>query len=339
MIRPLALIEGDLAIPLPRPFDGLPPPFGTRRRVLSKAVHRAVEKSGRPARRSGMFPPGVKHILYYEAPRRKASTYNVDAALAEARRYLEAGKGYPRSSRFDHILAASIFAACTIALTWLLVTCSMKDAEHAKAGSVAYSGLVGDAPRSDHPKLTANAARAKSSTAMATANTISRSAATASNLALSAPVGAEAQSVSPSNRVAQVSPLTPVAPKPITPVESRRNAQAGPAPIASKPGASKRVHMALLSEAHANGRVTLSQATRPSARPKVSAQPEWSTGAARTDTEASAYDAPWPNWQAQRHSPSPAARMTTPLDNSWNDRMTQRRITDDPAAFHTDRGG
>jgi hypothetical protein len=336
MTRPLALIEGDLTIPLPRPYDGLPPPFGVRRSLLREAVNQAVEKSGRPTRLPGMFPPGVKHILLYKLPERKVDTYNVDAALAEAKRYLEMGRVRPRSSRSDRVLAASIFAACTIALTWLLVTCSMKDAENAKAVSLAHPARVADSSRSDHqPKLTAKAAVADASTGVAVETATPRSAATASNLVSTTPVAVETtSSVTSPSRAAQALPVAPVVPKQVASVESPRNTQAAPAPVASK-----RVHVARLTEAQVNRRVTLSQATRPVARPTVSTQPEWNTGAARPDVDASAHDAPWLNWAAQRHTPSPAARMTTPLDNSWNDHMTQRRITDDPSAFHVDRGG
>ena len=80
MTRPLALIEGDLTIPLPRPFDGLPPPFGFRRNVMREAVQQAVHPAAKPARAS-RFPPGVKHVLFYKAPPRRAQTYNVDALI------------------------------------------------------------------------------------------------------------------------------------------------------------------------------------------------------------------------------------------------------------------
>jgi hypothetical protein len=33
------------------------------------------------------------------------------------------------------------------------------------------------------------------------------------------------------------------------------------------------------------------------------------------------------------------AAVPVPGDNNWNDRMTQRRITDDPAAFNVERSG
>jgi len=73
MTRPLALIEGDLTIPLPRPFDGLPPPFGSRHRVLREAVQHAVNEIAKPAQATP-FPAGVKHILFYKAPPQRVDT-------------------------------------------------------------------------------------------------------------------------------------------------------------------------------------------------------------------------------------------------------------------------
>ncbi|MFL9911618.1 hypothetical protein [Paraburkholderia sp. RL17-337-BIB-A] len=148
MNRPLALIEGDLAFPKPRPFDGLPPPFGSRRRApraaaqnaaqrepqpaaqteAQQAIHDAVQRKERPARQSP-FPPGVKHILFYKAPPQRSDTHRFDAEMAEAKRYLEMGKIRPRSSRSDYIIGATIFLGCSIALAWLLATCTTRDAE------------------------------------------------------------------------------------------------------------------------------------------------------------------------------------------------------------------
>jgi len=39
------------------------------------------------------------------------------------------------------------------------------------------------------------------------------------------------------------------------------------------------------------------------------------------------------NWAAQQHRPAPTMRASVPSDTSWNTRMTQRRITDNPDAF------
>ncbi|MFL9858379.1 hypothetical protein PQR72_21995 [Paraburkholderia madseniana] len=373
MTRPLALIEGDLTIPLPRPFDGLPPPFGTRRRVMREAVQQAVEQVAKPAR-AFLFPPGAKHILFYKAPPQRVDNGRWDAALAEAKRYLEMSTTTrPRSSRSDHLLAASIFAGCTIALTWLLVTCSMKEAEKAKAVVSAPIVLSATDQRVDSPKPVAKsivvdtqtavvAEKASPPDAAAVASVaVNPTAASASLVAQAASVltvvpkqvaqvvpatpavpqqaakAAAASSAVP-QQLAQAEPLSPVAPKRATQVVSRQTVQviarddeAGtpPAKLA------KRVKVARLSEAHVNERMALSRATHPTTQPAMSKQPEWTAGAPRSHDDVSPDDAPWRNWSAQQHRPSPTIRAATPLDNSWNDHMTQRRITDDPAAFHT----
>ncbi len=101
----------------------------------------------------------------------------------------------------------------------------------------------------------------------------------------------------------------------------------------------KPVKMARLSEAHVNERVALNRATRPAMQPAPSRQPEWAASASRSHDDALSDDASWLNWAAQQRRPSPTLRATVPVDNNWNEHMTQRRITDNPGAFHTDRGG
>ena len=113
-------------------------------------------------------------------------------------------------------------------------------------------------------------------------------------------------------------------------------ARDGNADTASTTKPPKRVKMARLSGAHVSERLALSRATHPAARPAVSTQPEWSTSASHSHETASTDDAPWLNGSVQQRQP--ATRAATPLDNSRNVHMTQRRITDDPSAFHTDRG-
>ena len=302
MTRPLALIEGDLTIPLPRPYDGLPPPFGSHRNVMREAVQRAVRQPAAP-RPAGPFPPGVKHILFYKMLPQRADTGRYDAALAEAKRYLEMGTVRPRSTRSDHLLAASIFAGCTMALTWLLVTCSMKDAEKTKALQVAPASTTA---ATGYVKLQPVRQEGKPA-AMETEK-------------------AAAINNSPPKQIIQIVPRQTVQ------LPAREN----DAHIASPTKPPKRVKMARLSGAHVHERVALNRAAHPAARPAVSTQPEWPTSASRAHESASTDDTPWLNWSIQQRHP--AARAATPLDNSWNDHMTQRRITDDPAAFHVDRG-
>jgi hypothetical protein len=396
MTRPLALIEGDLTIPLPLPFDGLPPPFGARRRPMRAAVQQAVKSVTAPARAS-RFPPGVKHILFYKAPPQHVDNGRWDAALAEAKRYLEMNTTRPRSSRSDHLLAASIFAGCTIALTWLLVTCSMKEAEKAKAVLSAPTVAPATGPRIDSPMSAGQlvmtstqtpSAGEKPSTQVVVAGFADASAKSVdTDASLAASVSHVVQtgpllSVVPkrvahaasgsliSQQIAQVVPLAAVVPKltgkvtlaspaepkqltqaaPLSPVVPKqavqllprqtvqviaRNDEAGTPP--AKPA--KRVKVARLSEAHVNERMALNRATHSATQPAMSRQLEWTASTSRSRNDVSTDDAAWLNWSTQQHRQSQPIRAATPLDNSWNDHMTQRRITDDPAAFHTDRGG
>jgi hypothetical protein len=71
----------------------------------------------------------VKHILFYKAPPQRPDTHRFDAEMAEAKRYLEMGKIRPRSSRSDYVIGATIFLGCSIALAWLLATCTTRDAQ------------------------------------------------------------------------------------------------------------------------------------------------------------------------------------------------------------------
>ncbi|MFM0203921.1 hypothetical protein PQR53_29150 [Paraburkholderia fungorum] len=331
MTRPLALIEGDLTIPLPRPFDGLPPPFGSRRNVLRDAVQHAVRQTKTPAS-ARPFPPGVKHVLFYKAPPRRTDTHKFDALMAEAKHYLAASAARrPPSSRSDHVLAATIFAGCTIALTWLLVTCSIKDAEKAKPIAVTSAVLAGVSPRVDRPEPVSKAIvanKAVDNVALEKPTTPKIAAVASAAPAMS--VAAEAP------RVAKPVPVVPLMPKQAVRVTAARNAT-----LASSEKAGDRVKVRRLSETRVTERVALSRATRPEIRPAPSTQPEWTASASRSHDDASSSVTPWINWAAQQHRPSPTMRAAVPVagDNNWNDHMTQRRITDDPAAFHADRSG
>jgi hypothetical protein len=388
MTRPLALIEGDLTIPLPRPFDGLPPPFGSRHRVLREAVQHAVNEIAKPAQATP-FPAGVKHILFYKAPPQRVDTHRVDAALEEAKRYLQMDTTRPRSSRSDYLLAGAIFAGCTIALTWLLVTCSMKEAEKPKTASITPAVAAWQAEIASE--------KAKPVTVEVAAAPVSADASIKQGAqALPAPVDAPKQAAlsvpvsravsKPTTQAVATSPAAPTqiaqsavgssaTPKPATralpmpPAASnetagavspsyavqKHGAQASPQATASLSKQSvqttarsddavtppekavKRVKVARLSEAHVNERVALNRVTNPAAKAAASKQPEWTANSA--SNAASSEDAPWLNWAARPYRASPVARAATPLDNAWNDHMTQRRITDDPAAFHTERSG
>ncbi|KFX62664.1 hypothetical protein [Paraburkholderia fungorum] len=334
MNQPQVLIEGGLAFPKLRPFDGLPPPFGSISRIARLAVQRtpqtavqraiqgAIQREPRPAR-PGQFPPGVKHVLFYKAPQQRVDTHRWDAALEEAKRYLQMGTSRPRSSRSDHLLAGAIFAGCTIALTWLLVTCSMKDAEKVKAVSVTLAAAARQAEIAAG-KPTAGAGAAVES-------------------AVSPVVSAHADAV-PEIQVAQAVPLSIAPPKHVAQASPPDSSERKPGThvavrdqnTPSRGKAVKRVKVARLSEAHVNERMVMNRAAHPAAKPKVSNQPEWVAGAAHHADVAD--DASWLNWAAQQHRPAPTMRAAPPMDTNWNAHMTQRRVTDNPDAFqHDDR--
>jgi hypothetical protein len=340
MTRPLALIEGDLAFPKPRPFDGLPPPFGSRRgaarvteqrepplaaqtatqTAAQQAIQDAVQRKSQPMR-TGLLPPGVKHVLFWNAPPQRPNPHRFDAELAEAKRYLEMGNGQQRSSRSDRMLAASIFAGCSIALTWLLVTCSMKDAEKAKSVSVAPT-IPSDAtprPRGDHPKSAATTVVADTQTTVRVEKRPPQSVAGAASVV---PV--------------KGTPTSPAAPKHITRIVPKQATQVAPhadGRVARSTNVAKRTRMARLSGAQVNERVALSRAVGRATRPSVSNQPEWT---ARPSADGDTFDkAALLRWATQQRRGTVTTRATVPASGNtdWNARMTQRRITDNPEAF------
>ena len=285
MTRPLALIEGDLTIPLPRPFDGLPPPFGSRRNLIREAVQRTVRENIRP-RAASMFPPGVRHVLFYKTPPRRVDNSFYDAALAEAKRYLEMGTARPCSSRSDRILSVVIFAGCSIALTWLLITCSMKEADKGKALGAISSVKSAAKQRVDQPKIAPRLAVADPQTPKG---------------------GADAAS--------QASQLVPVSPTPIVQMVPRQAVQrAAPEEHATMPSAKRenRVKLARLSGTHVNERVILNRASHFATRPVASAQPEWTGNALPSQNIASTDSAaPWLNWTAPLQRPLITTGTTT----------------------------
>jgi hypothetical protein len=337
MTRPLALIEGDLTIPLPRPFDGLPPPFGSRRRVVREAVQQAVREAVDPVpQRARSFPPGVRHVLFYKARPQRVDPHRFDAEMAEAKRYLEMGKVRARSSRSDHALAAGIFAGCTIALTWLLVTCSMKESTNSAAVTPAVApSQAGIAAGKSVAQPVAVVASAEPATpASADSPNPHRDVQTGPTLRPT-PLPTQA-APAPSSTLAQSARSEAKANAPSSTVASKRTGQIvarTDVTVMQGKKAVKPAEIARLSQTRAEDRVALNRATHPASKPAVSQQPEWTarTGAPRNDVATD--DASWLNWAAQQHRPAPSMRASVPSDTSWNSRMMQRRITDNPDAF------
>ncbi|NMM01130.1 hypothetical protein HHL24_24705 [Paraburkholderia sp. RP-4-7] len=258
MNRPQALIEGDLAFPKPRPFDGLPPPFGSRRRaarvaaqnaaqpepqpaaqtVAQQAIQDAVQRKEQPARQSP-FPPGVRHVLFYKAPPQRSDAHRFDAEMAEAKRYLEMGKARPRSSRSDYVIGATIFLGCSIALAWLLATCTTRDAE--KATTLAVTRQVVPAVSSapvDHPQepakvaqLAVEDAQTVAQNAPSVASAVSTASAPSSVAAVTAPA-----SSATSYAAAEVAPARSEAAAEVAPARSEASHTAAVVALApSKP--------------------------------------------------------------------------------------------------------
>jgi hypothetical protein len=390
MNRPLALIEGSLAIPKPRPFDGLPPPFGSRRRTARVVAQDATQRASQPIAqieaqramqdavqrrpqqaRPGPFPPGVKHLFFYKVPPQRVDSHRFDAALAEAKRYLEAGRARPRSSRSDHILGGAIFVGCSIALAWLLATCAMRDAN--KASELALKLPV--VPAVSSPPIvetqepiklaqlaveeTQTIPRSAPSVGSAVAKAVVPNSVAAPLPASSAMRYASADLVPAPSTASQTGPIAAPASVAIngdkarvaTPQSKRTQlsqravqqptarASTREALIPSPAKTERKPAVARMTEVHVDERLALSRAVRSAAAPAVSKQPEWTARpSAKNDLVDQAALLNWTGQQSRAHVTARAS-VPTPLDNSWNDHMTQRRITDDPAAFHTDRGG
>jgi hypothetical protein len=357
MNRPLAVIEGNLAFPKPRPFDGLPPPFGSRRRTAPAAtqteaqqsIQDAVQRKAQPERQRA-FPPGVKHVLFYKTPRQRPDAHRFDAEMAEAKRYLEMDRARPRSSRSDYVIGATIFFGCTIALAWLLATCTTREAEKATTLAMTRPAVpaVSRAP-DDHP-LASGTAAARLAVETTPAH---------SEASRTATVAARAPAAPSQKTVASVASVSPIRRDDSTPVavhqsertlpshvaqDSPRNVMPPPAthaltraaPTDRRAKAARNAAVARMTESHVDRRLASSRAIRPAIQPSVSKQPEWTV---RASGETDSIDqAALLNWAAQQR-----ARVTThattpvPGDTDWNARMTQRRITDNPDAFQAGR--
>ncbi|MFP3569453.1 hypothetical protein [Paraburkholderia sp. SIMBA_030] len=349
MNRPLALIEGALAIPKPLPFDGLPPPFGSRRRTAQaaaaaqhaaqyepqpvaqteaqQAVQDAVQRRPQQTRPS-LFPPGAKHVLFYKAPSRRVDSHRFDVAMAEAKRYLEAGRVRPRSSRSDRVLAGAIFVVCSIALAWLLATCVTRDASKASELAVTLPAVpvVSSPPIVDPSQEPIKLAQS----AIEETRTIQQS---VPSVASTVPKAAEPSPVAaaPAPRSERTHLSRHAVQQPTVRASTREATTTRPAK------AERKVAGARMTEAYVEERLALSRTVRPATRPSVSKQPEW---IARLSAGNDTFDqAALRNWASQQRA-HVATRATVPApgDTEWSTRMTQRRITDNPDAFQSDRG-
>lgn len=291
MNQPQALIQGDLALPKLWPFDDVPPPFGSKRRAAQQAMQGAIRRIANPAVRN-RFPPGVKHILLYKPPPRRVDSHRFDAAMAEAKHYidLETRKMGTRSSRSDRICGAAIFVGGSLALAWLLTTCAMRDAG-------VTQELAKKPPVVSTMTPQANRVRGDDSNAMRV----------------------------PSGPRMQPSPY--VSPQPAARAIKHKSSD-----HAAK--AERKPTTALMTHEQVAKRLELSRTARVVSRPSLSQQPEWNGVRRSVEDDTVGQALSLLNGSAQPPRSHVTTRTAVPMDTDWNARMTQRRITDDPAVFH-----
>jgi hypothetical protein len=330
----LALIEGDLALPTARPLRGLPPPFGVPRRPLgahvlcwappmsAAAAQQAIPKAGRherPQRRSPL-PAGTKFRFFYMLPKPLEYPSQFDAQLTEARHYLEAAKARPCSSRSDHVLGAAIFAACCIALAWLLITSAPYDADNPVSVAMARSPVV-------HLQDEASSVQPRAQVA----RRVARHDPPAAN---PAPQGSPH-----SEPMLGPQPARPVKSAPLPqrgePYKAARAAAHDTATRRTAKGTGNRMGepaVARLNRAKMDERLALRGSIHPFAQPSASKQAERAARSPATDDAAEL--AALREWAAQQQRASITTRASASAgDTGWNTRRTQRRITDNPDAF------
>ncbi|HEY2604399.1 hypothetical protein P0D88_19530 [Paraburkholderia sp. RL18-103-BIB-C] len=313
MNRPLALIQGNLALPNARLLRGLPPPYGVyrwpprnaaQRRpqpaavIAAHQVIRDVARRNSPQERRIPFAPGQRSRFFYKLPKPRDNSSCFDAQMDESRHYLEMRMTRWYSSRADRILGGVIFVACSIALAWLLTTTAAHDADKRATMAIARSSVA--MPGAAQPSVEVALKPARSA------------------------------------RAAAPTPKAVLRSEPRPPLQALRPAK----PNANNKSTSTRPGESQFDE-HRAATVTI----RPAIRSAASMQPEWpprpSPDAAAADREA-IDQAAWLDWTiAQQHhrrtSVTTRANTSAPASNDtdWNAHMTQRRITDNPSVFAT----
>ncbi len=322
MNRPLALIQGALALPNSRPLSGLPPPFGSWQRSASRTEQLAPQATvpGSPRysptlRPRVKAPPKNKLMLFYKLPQRPASDSRFDEQLAEARRYLEADNAQPHSSRADRILGAAIFVGCSIALAWLLATCSSHElANKATLAARPSEGMVHSGRVTQQTSGTlidqAWAPHKLAPPALAAAEPLPQVIHRADAARSSQQDGVQASASARSHSVSEKRIAGAPRPRAVT----------APTRVAS-----------------ANTRIASSRLNDSRAPLASNSGREWA--AAQSSTNDSAERKALWDWAVQQRRASAATRPTvsTPENVDWNAHMTQRRITDNPAAFQSGR--
>ncbi len=323
MNRPLALIQGALALPNSRPLSGLPPPFGSWQRSASRteqlapqpAMPGAPRYAPTPRPRVKVPPPNTRFLFFYKLPQRPTSDSRLNEQLAEARRYLEADNARPHSSRSDRILGAAIFVGCSIALAWLLATCS--------AHGVADKATVAAVP-SDRM------VRAGPVTAQTTKTVMDQTPASHKVDQAALPVALWVPEVTHHVGAASLSQRAELQANGSAPghsVSERRVTRAH-RPLALA---------ALTGVAVEKGRAASSRVSDSRAPLAATSEREW-TASQSSANDSAERKALW-DWAVQQRGASAATRTTVSAPESidWNAHMTQRRITDNPSAFQAGR--
>ncbi|CAB3657534.1 hypothetical protein LMG24238_01492 [Paraburkholderia sediminicola] len=316
MNQPQALIQGDLALPKLWPFDDVPPPFGSKRRAAQQAAQDAIRRIANPAVQNRL-PPSVKHILLYKSPPRRVDSHRFEAAMAEAKHYidLETRKTGARSSRSDQVCGAAIFVGGSIALAWLLATCAMRDSgvtqELAKKPPVVSTTR---SPAADHQQRSDKLAK------QAVGDIQPASAITVPSIASASSSGTLVRS-----NAAVVSQQ-----------QTARVIKHESSGHVAKP--ERKPTTGLMTQDQVAKRLELNRTARAVNRPSVSRQPEWNGVRRSVEDDTVGRTSSWLNWSAQPPRSHVTTRIAVPVDTDWNARMTQRRITDNPDAFQLDRG-
>jgi hypothetical protein len=322
MNRPLALIQGDLALPNARLLRGLPPPYGvyrwparaeTQRRAqptASTGAQQAIQDAVRrwtPLARHSPSAPGQKFRFLYKLPRPRDHSSRLDAELAEARHYLEMGKTRQRSFRSDYRLGVTIFVACCIVLAWLLTTCSTQDDQRAMAAITRSAVAQQGAPEVVHPQAQVGPAPLPAGVTPTFAQTVPAPAQPVSKAALRS--------------------------------EPKPSLQAA---LQGKAKARRNMAAPRQNEVQADERLALYRSIRPATGPTASAQAVWTAHPSTADDETG--QSAWLAWATQQRRETVTTRTSTstsvptPPDADWNAHMTQRRITDNPSAFQAASG-
>lgn len=336
MNRPLALIQGDVALPNARSLRGLPPPYGASRRPPRNAAQprlqaaagtpahqtfREVARRKSPQERRLPFAPRQNSRFFYELPKTRDNSSYFDTQMHESMRYLAMGTMRCYSSRADRMLGGAILVACSIALAWLLTATATRDAD--KTGTIGTARESTAMGAEAQPQASARAAQASVEAAVKPETSPRVSAARTPKAVLRRQPKSEPKSDPKTGPKSAWKPSQEAA-RPIKPNTTTK-------PTSPRPGDSR------FDELRAR-----THAIRPAIRSVASAQPEWLPHPSPDATDTPVGDPvgnerlDWPTSHqhhrarsATRANPSAAASS----DIDWNARMTQRRITDNPSVF------